>query len=177
MNTSDNTNRPFGYWITAVNRLMRAEFATVFADEGITRRDWRLLNRIEQTPTDNRPMRGFGLRRLVEFGWVARTREGWMLTDAGALAKQRLGASVDEIRARVSNALDPAEYEAMTASLQKVASAFGWEEGKRLPRTRRRKHHAHGFGRDQHGCRHGRRHQGIRHEHGHSTHVHIHTHS
>jgi len=208
MTTSDITTRPFGYWITAVDRLMRAEFATVFADEGITRRHWRLLNRIDGTVPGNsghdthHPRRGFALRQLIELGWVERTREGWSLTEAGTLAKQRLGTAVDEIRARVSSVLEPDEYAAMTASLEKIAREFGWEEGKRLPRGHRHGHKHAEFGhcgdRDSHG-RWGHRghdeHRGHRGHRGHghrfggfgtrecqhaqqpATHIHLHTHS
>lgn len=162
MNTTDTNNtdtnntdktaensRPFGYWITAVDRLMRAEFATVFADEGVTRRDWRMLNRIDGTipgpAAVDRSLRGRKLHRLLEFGWVERTDEGWSLTESGALAKQRLGVAVDEIRARVAGAVSPEEYATMTASLEKIAREFGWAEGRRLPR------HEGRFGRRRHG--------------------------
>src|SRR5690554_3584501 len=97
MNTTDTNNientaedsaenrRPFGYWITAVDRLLRTEFATVFADEGITRRDWRMLNRIDGTfgapEASDRPLRARKLHRLLELGWVERSKEGWTLTE------------------------------------------------------------------------------------------------
>ena len=170
---------PFGYWITAVDRLMRAEFATVFSDEGITRRDWRMLNRIDGTHGD-RPhhgRRGFALRRLSDLGWIERTADGWTLTDAGALAKQRLGTSVDEIRARVSGVLTPDEYSTMTASLEKIAREFGWEEGKPLPRRHERRGRGRG-GFDGGGHRHGGgghgagRHGGGGHAHDPGTHEH-----
>lgn len=171
MNTTDDNTRPFGYWITAVDRLMRAEFATVFEDEGITRRDWRMLNRIDGTVTDGRPVHPRKLHRLIELGWVERTREGFGLTDAGTLAKQRLGTAVDELRARVAGAVSAEEYATMTAALEKIAREFGWEEGKRLPRSGRRDHgpasrvghrhgfpghrgHGHGFGRGRHSGEH-----------------------
>ena len=175
MNTTDDNTRPFGYWITAVDRLMRAEFATVFEDEGITRRDWRMLNRIDGTVPDGRPVHPRKLHRLIELGWVERTREGFSLTDAGTLAKQRLGTAVDELRARVAGAVSAEEYATMTAALEKIAREFGWEEGKRLPRGAGRHHgpasgfgHRHGVpgrrGSDRgHGFGHGR-HSG---EHGH----------
>lgn len=168
MNTTDDNTRPFGYWITAVDRLMRAEFATVFEDEGITRRDWRMLNRIDGTVPDGRPVHPRKLHRLIELGWVERTREGFGLTDAGTLAKQRLGTAVDELRARVAGAVSAEEYATMTAALEKIAREFGWEEGERLPRSGRREHgpasrfgHRHGVpghrGSDRgHGFGHGR---------------------
>lgn len=137
-NNENNDTRPFGYWITAVDRLIRAEFATVFEDEGITRRDWRMLNRIDGTyaapAASDRPLHPRKLRNLLELGWVERTKEGWTLTEPGARAKQRLGAAVDEIRARVAGAVSPEEYATMTASLEKIAREFGWAEGRRLPR-------------------------------------------
>jgi DNA-binding MarR family transcriptional regulator len=147
MNTTDT--HPFGYWITAVDRLMRAEFATLFEDEGITRRDWRMLNRIDGTVASERPIHSAKVRRLIELGWVQRTRDGWMLTDAGTLAKQRLATAVDELRARVTEAVTPDEYSTMTASLEKIAHEFGWAEGKRLPRRE-----GHGGGRAAHGVDH-----------------------
>lgn len=160
---NDNTeNLPFGYWITAVDRLVRAEFATVFEEEGITRRDWRALNRIDGTVTDGRPVRQDKLRRLLDLGWVQHADGGWELTEAGILAKTRLGAAVDELRARVAGAVTEEEYAAMTAGLQKVAREFGWAEGRRLPRGERRHgerpgHHAHGApgASVDHGAHHG----------------------
>ncbi|MGB3730842.1 MarR family winged helix-turn-helix transcriptional regulator [Microbacterium sp.] len=170
MNTSDT--HPFGYWITAVDRLMRTEFATLFDDEGITRRDWRMLNRIDGTVPSERPVHSAKLRRLVELGWVQRTRDGWALTDAGTLAKQRLGTAVDELRARVAGAVSPEDYATMTASLEKIAREFSWAEGKRLPRREGRGHghrggHCHEAHHDRRFHDHGHRpgsevHHGVR---------------
>lgn len=132
--------RPFGYWIRAVDRLLAAEFATVFADEGIDRRDWRLLNRIDGTVGSDRPdgsarpLRGRKMFRLIELGWIERTAEGWTLTDAGRLAKERLGAAVEEVRGRISHAVAPEEFTVMADSLEKIAREFGWHEGRKLPR-------------------------------------------
>ena len=189
MNTNDT--QPFGFWITAVDRLMKDEFATVFADEGISRRDWRMLNVIDGTVpgrkgrperADFRPLHGRKLHRLIELGWIERTDDGWSLTEAGRLAKTRLSAAVDELRDRVAGVVSHDEYAAMTASLEKIAREFGWEEGKPLPRRRGRGHghgRGHGRGFDESGHRGGHRHgHGFR---GHpgfapATHVHIHTH-
>ncbi|SJN16879.1 hypothetical protein FM104_01105 [Microbacterium esteraromaticum] len=188
MNNDITTDtRPLGYWISAVDRLLAAEFATVFADEGITRREWRMLNLIDGTTPGSRPepdtgsartarlphaMRGPKLRRLIDLGWISRDADGWTLTDAGRLAKSRLGSAVDEIRARFSAAVSPEELAAMTASLEKVAREFGWEAGMRLPR----RHGQHNF-----GC-HNDRHHDRRHGFSHRSrtpeqHIHIHTHS
>ena len=170
--TPENT-RPFGFWVTAVDRLLEAEFATLFADEGVTRRDWRLLNRIDGTVPSPRLPRSPKLRTLQLHGWIERTADGWALTDAGRLAKERLGAAVEEIRARVASAVSPEEYQAMTASLEKIAREFGWQEGQKLPRPQRgprgihrHGHHGHGHhGQDHHDHPHGHDHH-----HGHDGH-------
>lgn len=157
MNTNENniseTTRPFGYWIKAVDRLMAAEFASAFETEGVTRRDWRLLNIIDGTVASGRPLHPRKLRRLIELGWIREEGAGWTLTDDGTAAKQRLGTIVDGIRARVAGAVEPDEFEAMTTALQKIARELGWEEGARLPRPRRRGHGRRGFGKRGFGPR------------------------
>ncbi|WP_295011928.1 MarR family winged helix-turn-helix transcriptional regulator [uncultured Microbacterium sp.] len=165
--TSPNTPRPLGFWITAVDRLMKARFATAFEDEGVTRRDWRILNALDgSVPTDHAP-RGPKLRRLAALGWISRSADGWTLTDEGAAAKARLGSAVDEIRAEITGTLSADEFAALTASLEKIARGLGWSEGMRLPRRERRDagdrrphrdHDApcgHGGPRGRHGGRHG----------------------
>ena len=149
-NTPENTpaseSRPFGFWLTAVDRLTAAAFATAFEDEGITRRDWRILNVVDGTFPARRPLGGPKLRRLVELGWIARDGDGWTLTEEGVAAKARLRAAVGEIRAQVAAPLTEEEFAALTASLEKVARGLGWTEGMRLPRPDRLR-----GGRERHG--------------------------
>ncbi|WP_424936994.1 MULTISPECIES: hypothetical protein [Bacteria] len=147
---SHGAERPFGFWITAVDRLLRAEFATAFEREGITRRDWRLLNLVDGTVPAGRPLRAEKLRRLVELGWVSPDDHGWTPTDEGRAAKDRLGSIVDDIRARVAAAVEPEEFAVMTSSLEKVARELGWHEGMRLPRTGRDRRDFGGFARHEH---------------------------
>ncbi|MBS0023711.1 MarR family winged helix-turn-helix transcriptional regulator [Microbacterium paraoxydans] len=142
-------SRPFGYWLKAVDRLMAAEFAAAFDGEGITRRDWRLLNVVDGTADHDRPLNPHKLHRLIDRGWVTADGEGWALTDDGRAAKERLGALVDGIRAKVVDAVPAEDLDTTLASLEAIARAFGWEEGTPLPRTHRdpRGHrHRRGFG-------------------------------
>ncbi|MFK3677571.1 MarR family winged helix-turn-helix transcriptional regulator [Microbacterium sp. NPDC090218] len=151
MNTSEsqnpeNTSRPFGYWLKAADRLMAAEFATAFDSEHASRRDWRILNIVDGTVASDRPLNGHKLHRLVERGWVTPEGDGWTLTDEGRAAKERLGAIVDEIRAKVADAVPEEDMATTLASLEKIARAFGWDEETPLPRGRR-----HGFDGPRHG--------------------------
>ena len=148
MNTSDtqnteNTPRPFGFWIKAVDRLMASEFASAFEGEQASRRDWRILNVIDGTAPARRPLNAHKLHDLVERGWVVADGDGWTLTDDGRAAKERLGGIVDGIRAKVTDAVSPDDLATTLASLEQIARAFGWDEETPLPRGRGRRH---GFG-------------------------------
>ncbi|QXE29791.1 MarR family winged helix-turn-helix transcriptional regulator [Microbacterium paraoxydans] len=158
--TSHNTSRPFGFWLKAVDRLMAQDFATAFAAEGATRRDWRLLNVVDGSVPARRPLNPHKLHGLVDRGWVEADGDGWALTDEGRAAKERLGAAVDGIRAKVADAVSDEEMATTLAALEKIARAFGWDEETPLPRKQRP---GFGFGprggfarRHGHGNEHGR---------------------
>jgi hypothetical protein len=173
MNTSQNTpentpsdqSRPFGFWISAVDRLTAARFATAFEDEGVTRRDWRILNAVDGTVPSGRELPDRKLRHLADLGWIERTTEGWALTPDGVAAKARLSSAVEEIRAEVADVLGPEEFAALAASLEKLARGLGYEEGTRLPRRpHARRGDGHGRRSEHHGR--GRRHGAHAHGHG-----------
>ena len=149
------TSHPIGYWITAVDRLLAAEFATAFEREGVTRRDWRLLNVIDGTATAHRTPRPPALDALIERGWISPEGEGWTLTDEGRAAKERLGTIVDGIRATMSDAVDPDDFDTTVATLEKLARALGWDEEKPLPRRHGKRHGRRHGGEVPHGGRHG----------------------
>lgn len=154
--TSENeqTPRPFGYWLKAVDRLMAAEFATAFESFGVTRRDWRLLNRIDGTVDGGtKPIPVHKLGRLIELGWVTDADGTWILTEEGRDAKERLGAIVDGIRAKVTDAIPADDLATTIATLEQLARAFGWDENTPLPRGR---HHRRGF--ESHGSGRGHGH-------------------
>lgn len=154
MNTSETQNtRPFGFWIKAVDRLMAAEFATAFENEGASRRDWRLLNVVDGTADARSPLHPGKLASLIERGWVTRATDGWELTDEGRAAKERLGALVDGIRATVTDAVSPDDYDTTVKTLEQIARAFGWDEETPLPRG----HRGHRDARHGHHGEHGHR--------------------
>jgi len=146
----DSTARPLGYWLRAVDALLAREFATAFEAEGVTRRDWRILNLlggdvVAPELAERLQRRGKKLAGLVERGWIAESDGEFTLTDAGRAAKDRLGETVAGIRARVSGAVSEADFATTLASLQSIATELGWDPEERMPRGPR--HRGHGRGR------------------------------
>ncbi|MBW9119921.1 hypothetical protein JNB63_07450 [Microbacterium trichothecenolyticum] len=127
--------RPLGYWLRAVDGLLTREFAKALEAEGITRRDWMLLNVLSgdiDAPEfrERLARKGKRLRGLEERGWAEEQGDGtWTLTDLGRAEKQRIGTIVDGLRARVVAAVGGDEaYAALTGSLEAIARELGWDE-------------------------------------------------
>ncbi|MET0735029.1 MAG: hypothetical protein ABWY55_05210 [Microbacterium sp.] len=137
--------RPLGFWLRAVDELLTAEFAKAFAAEGITRREWMLLNALSGDVelagfAERIARKGKRLRVLEDRGWAEEQGDGtWQLTDEGRAAKERLGAIVDGIRGRVSGAVTPEDFATTMASLEAIARELGWDEETRT-------HRGFGFG-------------------------------
>ena len=51
---SAGSDRPFGFWLKVVDRRISQEMEALFAADGLTRRDWRLLNLIAGEANDER---------------------------------------------------------------------------------------------------------------------------
>jgi hypothetical protein len=132
--------RPLGYWLRAVDALLTREFAAAFESEGVTRRDWMLLGVLSgdvDAPglAERLARKGKRLRRLEELGWAQEQGDGsWALTDDGRVARERLGATVDAIRARVAGAVSPEDFATTMASLEAIARELGWDEASGYPR-------------------------------------------
>ncbi|QEO16173.1 hypothetical protein FLP10_09430 [Agromyces intestinalis] len=143
-----------------VDRRISDEMGTLFADEGVTRRDWRTLNLLAGDAEDERLAHKLRHRpdllgRLAELGWVdvpTDAHEGPSLTDAGREARDRLLERVTGLRARVAGAVSPEDFATTLATLEAIARELGWDESQPMPRGRRG---GRGFGRRGFGHRHG----------------------
>lgn len=153
-NDSQHTTRPFGYWLRTVERLFTAELAAAFANEGMTRRDWHLLNAVEAPTPPHRPLRGRKLHYLIDREWITGGEGRWVLTEQGRDAKARLTAVVDGVQARITAAVSHEELSTTQRSLEQIAVALGWDENEPLPARRgHRWGHPGGFGHRLHGHR------------------------
>ena len=157
--THTDIPRPLGFWLRAADRLISREFATAFENEGVTRREWMILNvldgAIEAPGLATRIQRGGKrLRALEDRGWITATGGSWTLTDQGRAAKTHLSEAADAVRAKVAGAVSPEDFATTLATLEAISRGLGWDENERMPRG-----HRHGFGRRGFGpgFGHGRR--------------------
>ena len=182
MNTPETpAPRPLGFWLRALDASLSREIDGRLAAEGVTRRDWMLLNVIDgsvDAPWPSRPDRDLGrgrgpgrgrgrhLRYLADRGWVEEAGDGSLsLTDAGREAKQRLAGIIDEVRSRLVETVGEQDYETTVRSLEALTrslggaddDSFGFARGHfgRGHGSERGHGRGHGFGRG-HGDGHGR---------------------
>jgi hypothetical protein len=126
--------RPLGYWLRAVDALLKREFAQALEAEGISRRDWMLLNVLSgdvDAPglSERLARKGKRLRSLEDRGWVEEAGDGtWTLTEAGRAEKERIGGIVDGIRSRLVDAVGAEAFATTMSSLEAMARELGWDE-------------------------------------------------
>ncbi|MCB7136995.1 MarR family winged helix-turn-helix transcriptional regulator [Cellulosimicrobium marinum] len=137
-------DRPIGYWLKLVDRLIDENVDGVFHHSGLTRRHWQVLNTIrdgvsEETAVDGvlSPFTGAGapggqaaavtaeVDDLVRRGWVARGDAGLHVTVAGNHAYHDLLDAVSRTREQVAEGISPEQYATTVATLQRMARNLG----------------------------------------------------
>ena len=161
----ETDRRPFGFWLKLVDRRISEQMEELFSADGITRRDWRMLNLLAGEARDEQlaerlRSKPHALRRLVERGWVAGFPP--QITESGREARDRLETQVTTLRERVAGAVPADDLATMLRSLEAIARELGWDESQPLPRGHRggrrfgRRSHEHHeragrFGQRRHG--------------------------
>jgi len=139
--------RPIGFWLKLVDRLIDEQFASTLEEHGVTRRQWQLLNvlsrgaaTVEQLDAAVAPFlasRGDDaapesstehLGELIDSAWVDSTAAGYELTERGEAAFRRLADVVAEQRTTIARGITDAEYLATVDVLSRVAHNLGWTE-------------------------------------------------
>lgn len=138
------TQRPIGFWLKLVDRLIDERFAAIIEEHGVTRRQWQLLNVLQSEATAVEHLDqaiapfiepGTGetavehLAELVDSEWVTTDGPVYALTERGLAAVQRLRVVVDSLRDQTSDGLSQQEYETMLAALERMAVNLGWQDG------------------------------------------------
>lgn len=137
--------RPIGYWLKLVDRLIDERFEGTLDEHGVTRRQWQLLNVLGSGPasreeldaavapflagaTESAPAETTGaeIEELIESDWVAASDSGFVLTPRGTQSFERLSLVVSGIRDSLTRGVDENDYAATTRSLEQMARNLGW---------------------------------------------------
>ena len=140
-----DTPRPIGFWLKLVDRLIDEQFASTLEEQGVTRRQWQLLNVLTKEPatveqldaavapflsaaTDDDPAESSTehLAELLDSAWLDATAEGYALTDRGRGAFERLELVVAGQRTQVAEGITPDQYEQAVAVLERMARNLGY---------------------------------------------------
>lgn len=149
-----DAQRPIGYWLGLVDRLIDEQFAATLEEHGVTRRQWQLLNVLarggatvaeldaaiapfiaaatDDAPAEPRPEPVEGsavdqLGELIESSWVAATATGYELTERGRIAFDKLTEVVATQRTVFARGISPEEYEQTVSVLERIARNLGWD--------------------------------------------------
>jgi len=122
-------NKPIGWWLKQVDRLLEESFAGALAAEGVDRRQWQLLNAVAAdgsadvlTPfLPEQADRDRAISALVGRGWVERRGDELALTAAGSSLRARLTVLVAAQRRRTTDGISDAEYVATVDVLKRMA--------------------------------------------------------
>jgi hypothetical protein len=135
-------NRPIGFWLKLVDRLIDERFAAIIEEHGVTRRQWQLLNvmepgaaTVEQLDQSIAPFVEPGteetaaehLAELVDSDWITVNGSVYSLTDRGRSAFGRLQEVVDSLRDQTGEGLTQEQYETTLSALERMAVNLGWQ--------------------------------------------------
>jgi DNA-binding MarR family transcriptional regulator len=132
--------RPLGFWLALVDRLVEERFSAALEEHGVTRTQWRVLGVLASGPASAADLEGAltdmppdadgisaaeELAELVDSGWV-RSDGDYAITDRGSSAHDRLADVVDELRATLTEGLTDEEQAATAVALERMARNLGW---------------------------------------------------
>ena len=128
--------RPLGYWLKHLDRLIETAAERTFAEQELTRRHWQIMNVLRESPQQEtglteavRPFWGPGAITLDEVtgeltrrGWLTQDDAGrYTLTPAGQAGHAAVETKVRGIRSTVLTGLTEQDYHATVQVLQQMA--------------------------------------------------------
>jgi len=128
-------NKPIGWWLKELDRLLEASLEQVLAADGLTRRQWQALNAAAGPEPIAVALAPFVSRDPGELSAAVDplTARGWLLderlTAAGYTALNTLKATVQAQRERVTAGIIGDEYAATIAVLRKMADNLNGSAG------------------------------------------------
>jgi len=133
-NCDHSADRPIGWWLAHVDRLIESTMDRVLADEGIGRRHWQALNAIAggadtaaALDAALAPLAGSGpparlvLDQLRALHWVQEAAGRITMTPTGSASRGRLVVAIREYRERITAGVSETDYRTTVETLQRMA--------------------------------------------------------
>jgi DNA-binding MarR family transcriptional regulator len=131
-----NIDRPIGYWLKKLDGLIEGHFERQLGDAGLTRRQWQVLNLLEDGPRsmpelqaelepflrDSPGELSDAVSGLVSRGWADSHDHVISLTEAGQAQFGLVKAKVAELRQALALGISPEEYQATIDVLARMAA-------------------------------------------------------
>jgi DNA-binding MarR family transcriptional regulator len=130
------SQRPIGYWLKELDRLIDRHFDLQLGNAGLSRRQWQLLNLLEDHPRSVPELQAElepflqdagddlsdPLSGLVTRGWAESTDNIVNLTETGQAHLEIVKAKVAELRQALMTGIPPEEYQATLDVLARMAA-------------------------------------------------------
>jgi len=131
-----NTERPIGYWLKKLDRLIDGQFERQLGEAGLSRRQWQLLNLLEDGPrsapelqTELEPFLqdepdelSEALSGLITRSWAASQDNVVSLTETGQAQFGLVRTKVTQLRQSSMAGISPEEYQVTIGVLSKMAA-------------------------------------------------------
>jgi DNA-binding MarR family transcriptional regulator len=127
--------KPIGHWLKALDQLLEETLDRALASEGVTRRDWQVLNALDAAPAARdavveqlRPFWGAQrddpdavLEGLITRGWALRdAADRYALSPEGEAARAGLLERVNALRAAIADGVTPEQYNTTVDTLSRM---------------------------------------------------------
>lgn len=136
VNPMINVDRPIGYWLKKLDGLIDGDFERQLGDAGLTRRQWQVLNLLEDGPRsmpelqaelepflrDSPGELSDAVSGLVSRGWADSRDNVIGLTEAGQAQFGLVKAKVAELRQALALGISPEEYQATIDLLARMVA-------------------------------------------------------
>jgi DNA-binding MarR family transcriptional regulator len=130
------SERPIGYWLKKLDRLIDEQFEEQLGEAGLSRRQWQVINLLEGDPRSVPELQSElepflqedpddltdALSGLVTRGWVACQDNIVNLTETGQAQLKLIEAKVTELRQASMAGISPEEYQTTIDVLARMAS-------------------------------------------------------
>jgi DNA-binding MarR family transcriptional regulator len=130
------SERPIGYWLKKLDRLIDQQFERQLEEAGLSRRQWQLLNLLEDGPRSTPELQSElepfledhpddlsdALSGLVTRGWADSQDNIVTLTETGRAQFGLLKAKVAELRQALTAGISADEYQATIDVLGRMAA-------------------------------------------------------